>query len=191
LSVTVIWFGPSTVTFPPSPVVTVWLHPATNPRALKIKTKAKVLTDICFLWSTSYCLTMPDAFEDQAWVKMGVAAALAQQYESDQRPLLQLLANSFEKAFPGQVKTKTKGLFGGKHIVSLEIAVDEYVYTIDDPGSGSLVATRKKLVRGIALKTEYIPMQACLEELAQELEIRAKSSSETHKALSESLGLIP
>jgi hypothetical protein len=134
---------------------------------------------------------MPDAFEDQAWVKMGVAAALAQQYESDQRPLLQLLASSFEKAFPGQIKTQTKGLFGGKHIVSLEVTLGDYVYTIEDPGRGSLVATRKKLVRGIALKTEPLPMQACLDELAQELEIRAKSSSETHRALAESLGLTP
>jgi len=134
---------------------------------------------------------MSDGFEDQAWVKMGVAAALAQQYESDQRPLLQLLASSFERAFPGQTKTKTKGLFGGKHIVSLEVQIGDFVYTIEDPGSGSLVATRKKLVRGIALKTDPIPMQVCLGELAQALESRAQESSETHRALAESLGLNP
>lgn len=132
---------------------------------------------------------MADEFEDQEWVKIGVAAALAKQYEEDQRALLPLLADSFEKTFPGKTQRKTKGLFGAKRTVGMEVAVDDYVYSIEDGGTGSLLATRKKMVRGIALKTEEIPMDACLAELAQALEIRAQTSSATHKALAESLGL--
>jgi len=132
---------------------------------------------------------MSDPFEEQSWVKMGVAGALAKEYEADQRALLQLLADSFEKVFPGKTQRKTKGLFGAKHVVSLEVEVEGFIYTIEDPGNGSLVATKKKIVRGIALKTETVPMQACLAELAQALDERAQGSAETHKALLESLGL--
>jgi len=133
---------------------------------------------------------MSGDLEDEGWVKMGVAAALARQFESDQRPLLPLLADTFEKTFPGQTKTATKGFFGGKHIVSLEITLDDTAYKIEDPGNGSLVASKKKIVRGIALKTDPIPMAACLAELAKALEARAAQSIETHRALAESLGLL-
>ncbi len=132
---------------------------------------------------------MADGFEDQEWVKLGVASALAKEYDADQRQLLQLLAGTFEKAFPGQTRCATKGLFGAKHVVSLEVTVDDFVYTIEDLGHGSLAATKKKLVRGIALKTDSIPMDLCLGELAQALEARAQTSAATHKALAESLGL--
>jgi len=134
---------------------------------------------------------MGDGFEDQGWVKLGVAAALAKQFESDQRPLLQLLAESFERAFPDQTKVKTKGFFGGKHVVSLEVTIGDAAYTIEDPGQGSLVAMKKKVVRGIALKTEPVAMPVCLAELAQALETRAQDSAETHHALAEALGLQP
>ena len=134
---------------------------------------------------------MSDGFEDQGWVKMGVAAALSKEYEADQRALLQLLARSFEKTFPGKTQTKTKGFFSAKHVVSLEINLDDFVYTIEDPGLGNLLATKKKLVRGIALKTDTISMKTCLDELSQALETHAQTSSETHNALAQSLGLLP
>lgn len=134
---------------------------------------------------------MSDSFEDQEWVKLGVASALAKQFESDQRHLLQLLAQSFERDFPGQTKTRTKGLFSAKHVVALEITLGDFAYTIEDSGSGSLFATKKKIVRGIALKTDPIPVPDCLAELAQALETKARTSAETHNALAEALGLLP
>ena len=132
---------------------------------------------------------MADAFEDQEWVKLGVASALARQYESDQRPLLQLLADTFTRALPGQTAVKTKGLFGPKKVVGLEINLGGAAYAIEDPGGGSLVATKKKIVRGIVLKTEPLPMKDCLRELGEELEARAQTSQETHDALANTLGL--
>jgi hypothetical protein len=132
---------------------------------------------------------MADSFEDQTWVKLGVAAALAKQYQADQRSLLTFLSDTLEKSFPGSFQKRTKGLFGGKHIVGLDITLSDFVFSIDDPGNGSLVATRKRMVRGIALKTDNISMSECLEQLGEVLEETAKRSGETHDALARSLGL--
>ena len=132
---------------------------------------------------------MADGFEDQEWVKLGVAAALAKEYQADQRSLLPLLADTFERSFPGNVQKRTKGMFGSKHLVSVEIALGDFVFAIEDPGSGSLVASRKRMVRGIALKTETISMAECLQQLGDVLEENARTSAETHNALARSLGL--
>jgi len=132
---------------------------------------------------------MADGFEDQEWVKLGVAAALAKEYQADQRSLLPLLADTFERSFPGNTQKRTKGLFGAKHVVALEITLGDFVFTIEDPGSGSLVAIRKRLVRGISLKTDSISMAECLQQLGEILEENARTSAETHNALARSLGL--
>jgi hypothetical protein len=132
---------------------------------------------------------MEDGFEDTGWAKIGVAAALSKEYETDQRAYLQLLAQSLEKSFPGKVQSKTKGYFSSKRIVALEVNLDDMVYTIQDPGSGNLIATRKKMVRGIALKTETIPMSTLIDDLSQALEAHARTSSEAQRALGQWLGL--
>jgi hypothetical protein len=132
---------------------------------------------------------MADAFENQEWVKLGVASALARQFETDQRPLLQLLADTFTRALPGQTAVRTKGLFGPKRVVGLEIDLGDVAYAIEDPGGGSLVASKKKIVRGIVLKTEPVPMKQCLSELSEALEAKAQTSQATHDALADALGL--
>ncbi len=126
---------------------------------------------------------MPDSFEDQEWVKMGVATALMKEYEGDQRPFLQLLADTFEKLLPGEAEITTQGWFKNKKVVGLGVKLGEFQYTIQDPGKGPLVASKKKIVRGIALKTEPIPLQQCLSEIGDELERRAQTSADARKAL--------
>jgi len=52
---------------------------------------------------------MSDAFEQQEWVKFGVAATLSKQYAADQRMFLDLLAQMLEGALPGEVEIGRKG----------------------------------------------------------------------------------
>ena len=51
---------------------------------------------------------MADDFEQQEWVKFGVAATLSKQYAADQRMFLELLAQMLEGALPGEVEIESK-----------------------------------------------------------------------------------
>ena len=132
---------------------------------------------------------MPDSFEDQAWVQMGVATALAKEFESDQRPFLQLLAKTLEQALPGEAEIKTEGWFKNKTVVAIAVTLGDLKYTVLDPGRGPLQATRAKIVRGIALKTETVSVEECLQGIGEGLEERAKQSAGARNALAAMLGL--
>ena len=133
--------------------------------------------------------SMPDAFEDQAWVRMGVASALDREYQSDQRSFLALLAQALEKALPGETELKHAGFFSNKRIVSVSLLLANDRYTIEDPGRGPLRATRVHVVRGIAVKTEEIAMEQALAEIGEALDQRAKTSEAARNALASMLGL--
>ena len=132
---------------------------------------------------------MPDSFEEQGWVRIGVATALAKEYAADQKHFLKLLAETLDHALPGEAETKTKGFFSSKSIVGVSVALGDLRYSIDDPGRGPLMATRTKIVRGIALKTEEISVPECVEEISDALEARAGKTAEARNALASLLGL--
>lgn len=132
---------------------------------------------------------MPDSFEDQAWVKLGVATALDRAYLADQRQFLTLLAGILEKALPGETELKRAGLFSNKHIVSLTLHLESDRYVIEDPGKGPLRASKAHVVRGITVKTEEIPMNEALAEIGAALDERAKKSEAARNALAAMLGL--
>ena len=132
---------------------------------------------------------MADEFEQQSWVKLGVAAALSQGYARDQRSLLETLAAMLESALPGEAQIQRRGgLFSRKVVqqIGLELGPDRY--TLEDPGRGSLRASRTRVVRGIALKTEEIPVEEWLDALSTNLEERAKSSASARAALERFVG---
>ena len=129
---------------------------------------------------------MEDDFEQQEWVKFGVSAALSRQYSADERTFLELLAQMLERALPGEVEIKKHGaLFGKKTIQSVSIVLGNIRYTLEDPGRGSLVALKTKIVRGIALKTEEMTVKDILEEMGAGLEERMHTSSTARDALSQ------
>ncbi len=132
---------------------------------------------------------MADAFEEQSWVKVGVAAALSKEYAQDQRALLEMLATMLESALPGEAQIDRRGgLFTRKTVqrIALELGTDRY--TLEDPGRGSLRASRTRVVRGIALKTEEIPVEEWLEALSATLEQRARASASARAALERFVG---
>jgi len=132
---------------------------------------------------------MPDSFEDQAWVKLGVASALDRAYVADQRQFLTFLAQALEKALPGETELKHSGFFSYKRIVSVSLQLGNDRYTIEDPGRGPLIAMRVHVVRGIAVKTEEISMEQALAEIGEALDHRAKTSEAARNALAAMLGL--
>ncbi len=133
---------------------------------------------------------MSEEFEQQEWLKFGVAAALSKQYGADQRTFLELLATMLESALPGEVDVvRHGGLFVKKKTVQrVTVTLGENRYSLEDPGRGNLHATRIRVVRGIALKTEELPVQDWVAELGAFLDERARISAAAREALSRLVG---
>lgn len=132
---------------------------------------------------------MSDAFEQQEWVKFGVAAALSKQYTADQRFFLEMLAQMLEGALPGETEIGRRGgLFSKKTVQRVAITLGENRYALEDPGRGPLQATRTHIVRGIALKTEPMPIEDWIVEMGAALDERARTSAAAREALSRLVG---
>lgn len=132
---------------------------------------------------------MSDEFEQQEWVKLGVAGALSRQYGEDQRNFLEMLADMLSSAMPEEVEIKKRGgLFSKKTLQSVTVTLGDQRYTLEDPSYGSLHAFRTKIVRGIALKTEEMEVPDWLDSLGVSLEEKMKVSSTAREALSRLLG---
>ena len=132
---------------------------------------------------------MPDSFEDQGWVRLGVATALDKAYAADQRQFLGFLANALEKALPGEADIKRAGFFNNKHVVGISVHLGNDQFVIEDLGRGPLRAAKGHVVRGITVKTEEIPMAQALAEIGEALDHRAKTSEAARNALAMMLGL--
>ena len=132
---------------------------------------------------------MSDEFEQQEWMKFGVAATLSKQYAADQRVFLNLLASMLESALPGEAEVvKRGGLFSKKTLSKVIVTFGDNRYTLEDPGRGPLEASRTRIVRGIALKTEAQPVETRLAELSANLDERAKTSAAAREALARLVG---
>jgi hypothetical protein len=132
---------------------------------------------------------MSDAFEQQEWVKFGVAATLSKQYAADQRQFLELLAQMLQRALPDETQLERKGgLFSKKTLYRVIVLLGGNRYDLEDPGRGPLIAKRVQIVRGIALKTEEIPVEMWLSELGAALDERARSSAAAREALANMIG---
>ena len=132
---------------------------------------------------------MADDFEQQEWLKFGVAATLSKQYAADQRQFLELLATMLDGALPEEAEVvKRGGLFSKKTVAKVVVSFGDYRYTLEDPGRGPLLASRTRIVRGIALKTEPMPVETWLAELSANLDQRARTSASARDALSRLVG---
>jgi hypothetical protein len=130
---------------------------------------------------------MENNLEDS--LKLGVAANLARHYAGEGRALLSPLARLFADTLGERAEIKMSGGFLSKKVITgVVLHLGEWSYTLEDAGgdpkSGPLVATRTRRVRGIALKTEDLPMAAWLEEVGLALEVEAQSNQAIHEALS-------
>lgn len=127
--------------------------------------------------------------EDESWLKVGVAATLAKEYAADQRRLLELLAGMLDGVLPNETEVRRRGgLFSRKTVQSLRVHLGDFAYSLEDPGRGPLRAARVRIVRGIALKTEELPVEEWLDTLGEALEDRARTSGTARAALDRFVG---
>jgi hypothetical protein len=103
---------------------------------------------------------------------------------SDTAAFLEALAARLEGALPGQVEVQRKGgLFGGgKRVRRIAVRLGDSHYEIEGE-HGALVARRRNVVRGIALKSEELGVDAWIEGLSADLLALAQRSEQGRLAL--------
>lgn len=126
----------------------------------------------------------------EGWESLGLAGALAHSYAQDARGFLPLLAIVLQGAMPAETTVERKGgLFQKKKPVrKVTVTLGDQVYTLEDPGQGPLDAHRIKIVRGIVLKTEPMPIETWLADLSEEISARAGRNEKALFALRDLLG---
>lgn len=104
---------------------------------------------------------------------------------TDIKAFLEALAVKLEGSLPDQTKvTHQGGVFSREHPVKeIKVLLGENEYRIGRERQGPLVAVRVKVVRGIVLKTEQIPVEQWIEELSEALARMAAQSARARAAL--------
>jgi hypothetical protein len=102
---------------------------------------------------------------------------------TDTAAFLEALAARLEGALPGQVEVQRKGgLFGGKRVRRIAVRLGDTHYEVEGDG-GPPTARRRTVVRGIALKSEELPVDAWIEALSADLLALAQTSERGRAAL--------
>lgn len=130
---------------------------------------------------------MSDELDGPMQVEMLASSLRAS--STDLKAFMEALAVKLEGSLPGQTTVvRENRLFSREHPVR-EIAVNlgDYQYRISKERQGPLVTQRAKSVRGIVLKTEQIPMDAWISDLAQALAQEAVHSTQARAALEQFL----
>jgi hypothetical protein len=112
------------------------------------------------------------------------AASLRADY-TDVKAFLEALAVKLEGSLPNNTTvTRHSSLFSREHPVKeIAVSLGDYQYRIGKERQGPLEAQRAKVVRGIVLKTEQIPVEQWIEELATALAEFAARSAQARAAL--------
>lgn len=117
--------------------------------------------------------------------EVGVAGALAHAYAQDARTFLSLLAQVLTSALPDETEVERRGgLFQReKPIRKVTVTLGDTIYTLEDQGRGPLAAQRAKVVRGITLKTDAVPVEDWLADLSAQIAARAQQNEKAFFAL--------
>lgn len=104
---------------------------------------------------------------------------------ADLKTFLDALAVKLEGSLPEYTRiTRQGGIFSREHPVKeIALSLGDYQYRISRERQGPLVAMRAKVVRGIVLKTEQIPVEQWIEELSEALSQLAGQSAQARDAL--------
>ena len=115
---------------------------------------------------------------------VGLSGALGKQYASDVRLFLAGLARLLEDVLPGEARVTRVGRFGGasRPVKSIEVDVagvaggDATRYVIENTVHRAITATRTRVVRGIALKTEPISVADWIAAVGAAVAARARDN---------------
>jgi hypothetical protein len=118
-------------------------------------------------------------------LQVDLLAASLRADTTDLKAFLEVLAVKLEGALPDQtVITRQSKLFSREHPVrEITITLGDYQYRISREQQGPLITLRAKVVRGIVLKTDQLPMEQWIEELAEGLATHAGQNAQARSAL--------
>jgi hypothetical protein len=118
-------------------------------------------------------------------LEMELLAASLRADSTDSRAFLEALATKLQGSLPNQTTvTRHSGIFSREHPVKeITVVLGDYQYRISRERQGPIMTQCAKVVRGIVLKTEQIPMEQWIEELAQALAEVAAHSAQARMAL--------
>lgn len=114
-----------------------------------------------------------------------IAAALRSD-AGDLRVYLSVLAAKLEAALPGMVEIDRRrdGLFGPRTVVQrLTLTCEDTRYVLEPGGGGALRATRTKVVRGIVLDRDELPLDEWVSALSGSLAKHARTTEQGREAL--------
>jgi len=130
------------------------------------------------------------SLENDPLVQIGVAGALSREMQQDHEQFIQFLAKALQTAFPNEAELKYEGGFlSKKRLCGVSIRLGDDVYSLAKLSRGPLESTKTHVVRGIALKTEPLPVDQWLSEVASLIEAKAGQDSAARSSLAAILGL--
>lgn len=118
-----------------------------------------------------------------------VYSAWMRRSTGDMRAFLEALAVRLEKSLPGMVHVlrKRDGLFAKtQHVVSISLQLGTSEFVLEKEPAG-VKTSHTKVVRGIALKSEELPLADWLTAVDAELKTAAADAEKSHNVLREFL----
>ena len=118
-------------------------------------------------------------------LQMELLAASLRADSTDNKAFLEALATKLAGSLPNQTTViRQSSIFSREHPVKeITVTMGDYQYRIGREKQGPIVTQRAKVVRGIVLKTEQIPMDRWIDELADALAHEAANSAQARIAL--------
>ena len=118
-------------------------------------------------------------------LEVEMLAASLRASSTDLKAFMEALAAKLEGSLPNQTTVvRHSSLFSREHPVKeIAVVLGDYQYRISREKQGPLVTLRAKMVRGIVLKTEPLPMMQWIDELAAALAQEATQSAQARAAL--------
>jgi hypothetical protein len=102
------------------------------------------------------------------WESLGVAGALLSRYEKDQQTLIEQLATFLESTLPRQTSIhRTFGIVGPRRTAGLTVELGGMRYELKH--AKTLEASRTRVVRGVAVRTEALPVETWIMEVSDAL----------------------
>jgi len=126
---------------------------------------------------------MHDELSEPLQVEMFAASLRAD--TTDLKAFLEALAAKLEGSLPNQTQVmRQSSLFSREHPVKeIAVTLGDSQYRIVRERQGPIMTSRTKVVRGIVLKSDQIPMEQWIEELATGLAQESTRSAQARAAL--------
>jgi hypothetical protein len=102
------------------------------------------------------------------WESLGVAGALLSRYQQDQQALLEQLATFLESTLPRQTSVhRTLGVLGPRRTTAIRLELGSMRYELTQ--STQLEASRTRVVRGVAVRSDPMAVEDWLTEVGRAL----------------------